>query len=90
MSIHDETWDKSLRRELTQDCDLAAVAVIMNEAQKVSLEDIAFDNIMSLAAAIDASGGNPFSVLKEFRKLMNILSCNNISISAKYHGPRKS
>lgn len=97
MSIHDETWDKDLRRELRQAGNLGSTisrvqSVVMNEKQqppKVALDEIPLDNILALAGAIDAAGGNPFSVLKEFRKLLNILASNNIAITATYHGPRK-
>lgn len=86
MSIHDETWDKELRGRQHN----TVPSVIMNERpQTVNLENISFDNIMSLAEAIDKAGGNPVLVLKDFRKMMNVLSSNNISIKAEYHGPRK-
>jgi hypothetical protein len=41
-------------------------------------------NYVVLAEAIMHSGGNPFSVLKEYEKLLIVLSNNHITITAKH------
>lgn len=41
-------------------------------------------NYVALAEAIQHSGGNPFIILKEFDKLLQILSNNYITVTAKY------
>ena len=41
-------------------------------------------NYVALAEAIMQSGGNPFSVLKEYEKLLMVLSNNHITIKAEH------
>lgn len=41
-------------------------------------------NYVALAEAIMHSGGDPFSILKEYEKLLIVLSNNHITITAKH------
>jgi hypothetical protein len=41
-------------------------------------------NYVALSEAIMQSGGNPFSVLKEYEKLLIVLSNNHITITAEH------
>jgi len=133
MSIHDETWDKSLRiqreqedawiealqqenhtaalivkyghkanslEEMRQLAHKDAVEAVREKVRQtpidvpqvkaVCLADIPLDNFLTLSNAIENAGGNSYNVLKEHRAFLNILSSNNISITATYHGKRKS
>jgi hypothetical protein len=41
-------------------------------------------NYVALAEAIMQSGGNPFSILKEYEKLLIVLSNNHITVTAEH------
>ena len=41
-------------------------------------------NYVALAEAIQHSGGNPFTILKEYDKLLIVLSNNHITITAEH------
>lgn len=81
---------KIKRQETDLDKAVGTLKTALTKAEpKIDLANIGFDNLLSLASAIQAAGGNPILALQDFRQLMGILSQNNISIKAEYHGPRK-
>ena len=41
-------------------------------------------NYVALARAIMQSGGDPFSILKEYEKLLIVLSNNHITVTAEH------
>lgn len=98
MSIHDETWDKSLRKDeapysnpVPNEIALPTSGVVKAHTAHLKPKDqaeIMMENLMSFYRALEDAGAAPSLVMEDHMEFFRILATNNISIKASYDGKR--